>query len=137
MTVEELIAAVERVVGKPVPVTEGPPRPGDVVGAFANADKAADLLGRRTEASYEAIASALAGGEKRSLSSATSETPLVEVRRVQQEPSNKDTVRWLPGSQRAASHLDPRCGKGAAAEDDDAKGAPEDVQALEHRPVAT
>ena len=66
MTVKELIAAVERVVGKPVPTTEAPPRPGDAVGAFANADKAAELLGWRTELSLdEAIASALAWGEKR------------------------------------------------------------------------
>lgn len=66
VTVRELIAAVERVVGKPVPVTEAPPRPGDAVGAFANADKAAELLDWRTEHSLdEAIASALAWGEKR------------------------------------------------------------------------
>ncbi|HWJ82268.1 MAG TPA: UDP-glucose 4-epimerase GalE, partial [Nocardioides sp.] len=66
VTVRELIAAVERVVGKPVPVKEAPPRPGDAVGAFANADKAAELLGWRTEHSLdEAIASALAWGEKR------------------------------------------------------------------------
>jgi UDP-glucose 4-epimerase len=66
VTVRELIAAVERVVGKPVPVREAPPRPGDAVGAFANADKAARLLGWRTEHSLdEAIASALAWGEKR------------------------------------------------------------------------
>ncbi|NYJ02827.1 UDP-glucose 4-epimerase [Nocardioides thalensis] len=66
VTVRELIAAVERVVGKPVPVTEAPPRPGDAVGAFANADKAAELLGWKTEHSLdEAIASALAWGEKR------------------------------------------------------------------------
>src|SRR3954466_3175428 len=64
--VKELIGAVERVVGSPVPTTEAPPRPGDAVGAFANADKAADLLGWRTEATLdEAIASALAWGEKR------------------------------------------------------------------------
>ena len=66
VTVKELIAAVERVVGKTVPVTEAPPRPGDAVGAFANADKAAELLDWRTELSLdEAIASALAWGEKR------------------------------------------------------------------------
>lgn len=66
VTVRELIAAVERVVGRPVPVTEAPPRPGDAVGAFANADKAAELLGWKTELSLdEAIASALAWGEKR------------------------------------------------------------------------
>jgi UDP-glucose 4-epimerase len=66
VTVRELIAAVERVVGKPVPVVEAPPRPGDAVGAFANADKAGELLDWRTEHSLdEAIASALAWGEKR------------------------------------------------------------------------
>ncbi len=66
VTVRELIAAVERVVGKPVPTVEAPPRPGDAVGAFANADKAAELLGWQTEHTLdEAIASALAWGEKR------------------------------------------------------------------------
>lgn len=66
VTVRELIAAVERVVGKPVPVKEAPSRPGDAVGAYANADKAAKLLGWKTEHTLdEAIASALAWGEKR------------------------------------------------------------------------
>lgn len=66
VTVRELLAAVERVVGKPVPTAEAPPRPGDAAGAFANADKAARLLGWRTELSLdEGIASALAWGEKR------------------------------------------------------------------------
>jgi len=66
VTVRELLAAVERVVGRPVPVVEAPPRPGDAAGAYANADKAARLLGWRTELSLdEAIASALAWGEKR------------------------------------------------------------------------
>ncbi len=66
VTVRELLAAVERVVGKPVPVTEAPARPGDAAGAFANADKARALLGWQTELSLdEAIASALAWGEKR------------------------------------------------------------------------
>jgi UDP-glucose 4-epimerase len=66
VTVRELLAAVERVVGRPIPVTEAPPRPGDAAGAFANADKAADLLGWKAELSLdEAIASALAWGEKR------------------------------------------------------------------------
>ncbi len=66
VTVRELLAAVERVVGRPVPVNEAPPRPGDAVGAFANADKASELLGWKTELSLdEAIASALAWGEKR------------------------------------------------------------------------
>ncbi|WP_244930138.1 UDP-glucose 4-epimerase GalE [Nocardioides sp. W7] len=66
VTVRELLAAVERVVGRSVPVVEAPARPGDAAGAFASADKAADLLGWRTELSLdEAIASALAWGEKR------------------------------------------------------------------------
>ncbi|MFC5727464.1 MULTISPECIES: UDP-glucose 4-epimerase GalE [Nocardioides] len=66
VTVRELLAAVERVVGRPIPVTEAPPRPGDAAGAFANADKAAELLGWQAELSLDdAIASALAWGEKR------------------------------------------------------------------------
>lgn len=66
VTVRELLAAVERVVGKSIPVTEAPARPGDAAGAFANADKAAALLGWKVELSLdEAIASALAWGEKR------------------------------------------------------------------------
>lgn len=66
VTVRELLAAVERVVGRPVPVVEAPARPGDAAGAYANADKAAELLGWRTELSLdEAIASALAWGAKR------------------------------------------------------------------------
>lgn len=66
VTVRELLASFERVFGKPVPVTEAPPRPGDAVGAFANADKAYELLGWKTELSLdEAIASALAWGERR------------------------------------------------------------------------
>ena len=66
VTVRELLAAVERVVGKPIPVTEAPARPGDAAGAYANADKARELLGWQTELSLdEAIASALAWGERR------------------------------------------------------------------------
>src|SRR6478752_1543741 len=66
VTVRELIGAFEHVFGHEVPVTEAPPRPGDAVGAFANVDRAAELLHWRTERSLEeAIASALAWGEKR------------------------------------------------------------------------
>jgi UDP-glucose 4-epimerase len=66
VTVRELVADFERVFGQPVPVREAPPRPGDAVGAFANVDRAHELLGWRTELSLEdAIASALAWGEKR------------------------------------------------------------------------
>ena len=66
VTVRELLRSFERVFGHPVPVSEAPPRPGDAVGAFANADKAAQLLGWRTEHTLdEAIESALAWGAKR------------------------------------------------------------------------
>ena len=49
-TVRELVAAFENVFGQPVPVTEAGGRPGDAIGAFANVDTAADLLGWRTRA---------------------------------------------------------------------------------------
>ncbi len=66
VTVRELVASFERVIGKRVPVTEAPPRPGDAVGAFANVDRSQELLGWRTELTLDdAIASALAWGEKR------------------------------------------------------------------------
>jgi UDP-glucose 4-epimerase len=66
VTVRELVTAFENVFGQKVPVTEAPPRPGDAVGAFANVDRSAELLGWRTELSLEdAIASALAWGDKR------------------------------------------------------------------------
>ena len=66
VTVRELVAAFENVFGQPEPLREAPPRPGDAVGAFANVDRAHELLGWRTELSLEdAIASALAWGEKR------------------------------------------------------------------------
>jgi UDP-glucose 4-epimerase len=66
VTVRELVAAFESVFGHDVPLEEAPPRPGDAVGAFANVDRAHELLGWRTELSLEeAIASALAWGEKR------------------------------------------------------------------------
>ena len=66
VTVREVVAAVERVFGRPVPLREAPPRPGDAVGAFANVDRAASLLGWRTELSLDdAIASALAWADKR------------------------------------------------------------------------
>ncbi len=66
VTVRELVAAFERVFGQSVPLREAPPRPGDAVGAFANVDRAASLLGWRTELSLDdAIASALAWADKR------------------------------------------------------------------------
>jgi UDP-glucose 4-epimerase len=66
VTVRELIAAFERVTGRSVPTSEAPPRPGDAIGAFANVDRARELLDWRTELSLdEAIASALAWADKR------------------------------------------------------------------------
>jgi len=66
VTVRELIASFESVFGQQVPTTEAAGRPGDAVGAFANVDRATELLGWRTELSLDdAIASALAWGEKR------------------------------------------------------------------------
>lgn len=66
VTVKELVAAFERVYGKPIPKREAPPRPGDVAGAYANADRALELLGWKAEHSIDqGIASALAWGQKR------------------------------------------------------------------------
>jgi UDP-glucose 4-epimerase len=66
VTVRELVTAFERVFGQSVPVREAPPRPGDAVGAFANVDKARDVLGWTASLTIEdAIASALAWGRKR------------------------------------------------------------------------
>ena len=66
VTVRELVAAFERVFGKQVPLREAPPRPGDAVGAFANVDKAREVLGWAASLSIdEGIASALAWGRKR------------------------------------------------------------------------
>jgi UDP-glucose 4-epimerase len=66
VTVRELIVAFEKVFGSPVPTREASSRPGDVPGAFANVDRAHELLGWHHELSLEeAIASALAWGAKR------------------------------------------------------------------------
>jgi UDP-glucose 4-epimerase len=66
VTVRELVVAFEKVFGQDVPVREAPPRPGDAVGAFANVDKARDVLGWTAALSIEdAIESALAWGRKR------------------------------------------------------------------------
>ncbi len=66
VTVRELVTAFERVYGKHIPLKEMPPRPGDVAGAYANADKAARVLGWKAQKSTEeAIADALKWGEAR------------------------------------------------------------------------
>ncbi|MDD3243954.1 MAG: UDP-glucose 4-epimerase GalE [Eubacteriales bacterium] len=53
VTVKELVNAFFEVYGKPIAVTEAPPRPGDVAGAYANADKAAQLIGWKAELSIQ------------------------------------------------------------------------------------
>ena len=45
VTVRELLATFEDVFGRPVPTVVAPPRPGDAVGAYANVDKAREVLG--------------------------------------------------------------------------------------------
>jgi UDP-glucose 4-epimerase len=66
VTVRELVTAFQNVFGQEVPLREAPPRPGDAVGAFANVDRSAALLGWRTELSLEdAIESALAWAARR------------------------------------------------------------------------
>ncbi|MFZ3069580.1 MAG: UDP-glucose 4-epimerase GalE [Anaerolineaceae bacterium] len=66
VTVKELVAAFEQVYGQPLPVSILPPRPGDVAGAFANADKAERLLGWKAERPItQGIADALKWGELR------------------------------------------------------------------------
>ncbi len=65
-TVRELLASFQRVFGQSVPTREAPPRPGDAVGAYANVDKAARVLGWRTRLSLDdGIASALEWGRRR------------------------------------------------------------------------
>ncbi len=49
VTVRELVAAFEAATGKPLEVVEGPPRPGDVAGTYTVSDRAARLLGWRSE----------------------------------------------------------------------------------------
>jgi UDP-glucose 4-epimerase len=66
VTVRELVASFERVFGRSVPIREAPPRPGDAVGAFANVDRARDLLGWTSTLTLdEGIASALAWSDRR------------------------------------------------------------------------
>ena len=66
VTVRELVMAFEKVFGTPVPVREAGPRPGDAVGAFANVDKARQVLGWRSKLRIEdGIDSALAWARRR------------------------------------------------------------------------
>lgn len=66
VTVRELLATFESVFGRPVPTREAPPRPGDVVGAYANVDRARDVLGWSSRLSVaDGIESALAWMNRR------------------------------------------------------------------------
>jgi UDP-glucose 4-epimerase len=66
VTVRELLAAFENATGRTIPVTTAPSRPGDAVGAFANVDRARELLGWQSELSLDdGIASALAWADRR------------------------------------------------------------------------
>jgi len=64
VTVRELVAAFEKVVGEEINKTDGPRRPGDTAGSYCNADTALKLLGWKAELSIEqGIADALKWGE--------------------------------------------------------------------------
>jgi UDP-glucose 4-epimerase len=66
VTVRELVSTFEKVSGKSVPVKEGPRRPGDAAGAFANVDKAREVMGWTSALTLDdGIASALAWFERR------------------------------------------------------------------------
>lgn len=66
VTVRELLAAFENVFGAKVPTGEALPRPGDAVGAYANVDKAREVMGWESKLSLEdGIASALDWGKRR------------------------------------------------------------------------
>jgi UDP-glucose 4-epimerase len=66
VTVREIVTAFENVYGKILNKRDAPPRPGDVAGSYANADRAREWL--RWEAKYsveDGIKDALRWGEKR------------------------------------------------------------------------
>ncbi len=66
VTVREMVDAFEKVIGKAINKAEKPPRPGDVAGAYANANKAKDLLDWEAELPIEkGIEDALKWGEIR------------------------------------------------------------------------
>jgi UDP-glucose 4-epimerase len=66
VTVREIYEAFCRVYGVRIPMREAPPRPGDVAGSYANADKALHLLGWKAEQPIdEGIRTALQWGEVR------------------------------------------------------------------------
>ena len=66
VTVRELVTAFEKVYGQSIQKVEKPPRPGDVAGAYANADTARRLIGWEAQLPIEnGIADALRWGEVR------------------------------------------------------------------------
>ncbi len=66
VTVKEMVTAFEKVYGKTINKRIAPPRPGDVAGAYANADKALKLIGWKAELPIEqGISDALKWGEIR------------------------------------------------------------------------
>jgi len=66
VTVRELVGAFENVWGGPIQKRELPPRPGDIAGAYANADVALRLIGWKAELPLEqGISDALKWGELR------------------------------------------------------------------------
>ena len=66
VTVREMVDAFEKVYGQEIKKVEKPPRPGDVAGAYANANKARDLLDWVAEKTIEkGIEDALRWGEIR------------------------------------------------------------------------
>ncbi|PKO05913.1 MAG: UDP-glucose 4-epimerase GalE [Chloroflexi bacterium HGW-Chloroflexi-3] len=66
VTVRELVTAFEKVYGQTIQKRDMPPRPGDVAGAYANADTALRLLNWQADLSIEqGIADALKWGELR------------------------------------------------------------------------
>ncbi len=66
ITVFEMVSAFEKVWGKEITKRLGPPRPGDIAGSYANADRARQLLGWEAEMSIEqGISDAIKWGEVR------------------------------------------------------------------------
>jgi UDP-glucose 4-epimerase len=66
VTVRELVAAFEKVTGKPIRKSDGPRRSGDTAGSFCSADTARKLLGWQAELSIEqGIVDAFKWGEMR------------------------------------------------------------------------
>jgi UDP-glucose 4-epimerase len=66
VTVREILEAFQNVYGQTIPVREAPPRPGDIAGSYANADRAGELLGwEATHSIEQGISDALRWGKKR------------------------------------------------------------------------